>query len=112
MICPVKQDMRSDGTMDMTTPKPNWRVLVDAIADPAVVIDPFGTVIHLNPLLADFFPRARTGFSISLLSREPALLNAIQNARGGELYSAVQLHDRVPIERKLTAIITAIAVDE
>ncbi|MFT5511359.1 MAG: two-component system phosphate regulon sensor histidine kinase PhoR [Hyphomicrobiaceae bacterium] len=98
--------------MDNKTSDPNWRVIVDAIADPAAVIDQSGVVIHLNPLLADLFPRARVGYSVSLISREPALLKAIATARGGELRSIVQLHDRVPVERKLTAIITALGVDE
>ena len=40
---------------------PNWRVIVDAIADPAVVIDSIATVLHFNPLLIDVFPRARMG---------------------------------------------------
>lgn len=96
----------------MTSPQPNWRVIVDAIADPAVVIDQSGTVVHLNPRLADLFPRARAGYSIALLSREPALLEAIRTARGNEQRSVVQLHERVPIERKLTAIITALSVDD
>ena len=112
MFAPLKQDMQSDGTMDKIASEPNWRVIVDAIADPAVVIDQFGTVIHLNPSLVDCFPRARVGFSISLLSREPALLDAIRTARGNAQRSVVQLHNRVPIERKLTAIITALGVDE
>ncbi len=96
----------------MTSLEPNWRIIVDAIAEPAVVIDPLGTVVHLNALLVDLFPRARVGFSISLLSREPALLEAIQLAGGNERRTVVQLHDRVPIERKLTAMITALSVDE
>lgn len=96
----------------MTTREPNWRIVVDAIAEPAVVIDPFGTVIHLNPLLVDLFPRARAGYSISLLSREPALLEAIQVARGDEQRIIVQLHERVPVERKLTAMITALSVEQ
>lgn len=94
------------------TSDPNWRAVVDAISDPAAVIDHAGAVIHLNPQLADLFPRARIGYSVSLLSREPALLKAIQAARNGELCSVVQLHDRVPVERKLTAIITSMGVDE
>lgn len=98
--------------MDNKTSDPNWRVIFDAIADPAAVIDQSGVVIHLNPLLADLFPRARVGYSVSLISREPALLKAIATARGGELRNIVQLHDRVPVERKLTAIITALGVDE
>lgn len=98
--------------MNNTTSDPNWRVIVDALADPAVVIDYVGTVVHLNPLLVDLFPRARAGFPISLMSREPALLEALQEARGNDLPTVVQLHDRVPVERKVSAIITRLLVDE
>ncbi|MFY0610967.1 MAG: two-component sensor histidine kinase [Hyphomicrobiaceae bacterium] len=98
--------------MDDMNFNPNWRVIVDALADPAVVIDQAGTVIHLNPLVADLFPRVRAGFPVALLSREPALLDALQEAGRNELPMVVQLHDRVPIERKLSAIITALSVEE
>lgn len=91
---------------------PNWRTIVDAMADPTVVIDQVGTVLYLNPLLADLFPRARTGFSISLVSREPALLQLIQDMQMDAKRAVVQLHDRVPIIRKLTAIVTPLAVEE
>ena len=96
----------------MTASEPNWRIIVDAIADPAVVIDSIGTVIHLNSLLVDLFPRARIGHSISLLSREPAFLEAMQMARGNDQRLVVQLHDRVPVERKISAMFTALNLDE
>ena len=98
--------------MDNTTYDPNWRVIVDAIADPAVVIDHAGTVLHLNPSLVDLFQRARAGNPISLLSREPALLDALKEAGRDARPTVVQLHNRVPVERRLSAIITALSVDE
>lgn len=94
------------------TSEVQWRTVIDALPDPAVVIDRPGTVLHLNPALVDLFPRVRIGQSIALVSREPALLRAIQSANGADVRAIVQLHDRVPIDRRLTAIITGLSVDE
>lgn len=98
--------------MNQSTSEPNWRTIIDAFPDPSLIIDKPGTVLHLNPPLVDLFPRARIGQSIALVSREPALLQAIQSPRNAETRAVVQLHDRVPIIRKLTAIITGLSVDE
>jgi two-component system, OmpR family, phosphate regulon sensor histidine kinase PhoR len=91
---------------------PNWRVVVDAIADPALVVDRRGIVLHFNPLLIDIFPRARTGASITTLSRDPGLLQAVQNAAGNDGRTVVSLHDRVPVERRFSAILTALATED
>ena len=97
----------NDGRTD-----PNWRVIVDAIADPAVVIDSMATVLHFNPLLIDIYPRARTGSSITALSREPALLRAVQTATQSDGRTVVSLHERVPVERRFSAIITSLATED
>ncbi|MEO1650272.1 MAG: hypothetical protein AAFR60_04735, partial [Pseudomonadota bacterium] len=39
----------------------NWRTVIDAVSDPAFVIDANGDFAHLNPLFIDLFPRARLG---------------------------------------------------
>ena len=91
---------------------PNWRIIVDAMADPAVVLDGVGTVLHHNPLIADIFPRVRDGQPISLLSRGPELLEGIERARRKQQRIVVQLHDRVPVSRRLSAIITTLSIDE
>ncbi len=91
---------------------PNWRVIVDAIADPALVVDSGGIVLHFNPLVIDIFPRARTGGSITSLSRDPGLLRAVQNAPQNDRRTVVALHDRVPVERRFSAILTGLATEE
>lgn len=91
---------------------PNWRVIVDAIADPAVVIDSTATILHFNPLLIDVFPRARAGTSITALSRDPGFLRTVQNATESNGRAVVSLHDRVPVERRISAIITLLATED
>jgi two-component system, OmpR family, phosphate regulon sensor histidine kinase PhoR len=92
--------------------EPSWRVVVDALPDPAIMIDATGVILHHNPQLADLYPRARPGLSISAIIRIPELLQAIDQARDAEQPMVVQLHDRVPVTRRLSAIISAIATDE
>jgi two-component system, OmpR family, phosphate regulon sensor histidine kinase PhoR len=92
--------------------EPSWRVVVDAIADPAIVIDPRGTILHFNPQSADLYPRARPGFSITTIVRTPELLTAIEEVRSGKGPIVVQLHDRVPMTRRLSAICSAIVSED
>ena len=92
--------------------EPNWRAVLDAMADPALVLDGSGTVLHHNPLVADFYPRVRVGQDITLLSREPALLAAIDQARHSDERTVVHLHDRVPVTRRMSAFISRIGTDE
>lgn len=89
----------------------SWQAVIDALSDPAVALDATGLVVHHNPLVADLFPRVRTGQPISHLSRSPELLEAVDRARGAEGRIVVQLQDRVPFSRRVSAIITALAVD-
>jgi two-component system phosphate regulon sensor histidine kinase PhoR len=88
----------------------SWRAVIDAMADPALALDAAGVVVHHNPPVADLFPRVRKGQPISHLSRSPELLEAVDRARGAEGRIVVQLQDRVPIQRRVSAIITALGV--
>ncbi len=91
---------------------PSWRVILDAMSDPALVVDETGVVVHHNPLVADLYPRVRVGSPIALLSREPALLAAIDRARDVDQRIVVNLQDRVPVMRHMSAIISRLAIDE
>lgn len=92
--------------------EPSWRIIVDAMADPAIVVDAHGVIVHHNPLFSDLYPRARVGQTISAHIRVPELLQAIDSAMTLEQPTVVQLHDRVPVMRRLSAIVSALAVDE
>lgn len=92
--------------------EPNWRVIVDAMIDPAIVLDPNGAIVHHNPQVADLYPRARIGQSLSAHIRVPELMQAIDEAESLDHAQTVQLHDRVPVLRRLTAIVTGLSVEE
>ena len=88
-----------------------WKAVIDAMADPALALDASGIVVHHNPPVADLFPRVRTGQPISNLSRNPELLDGVERVGGVEERIVVQLQDRVPVQRRVAAIITALAAD-
>jgi two-component system phosphate regulon sensor histidine kinase PhoR len=88
----------------------SWRAVIDAMSDPAIALDEAGLVIHHNPLVADLFPRVRIGQPVTHLSRSPELLDAVDRARTTDDRIVVQLEDRVPVERRISAIITRLAL--
>ena len=90
----------------------SWHALLDAISDPALVIDGAGTVVYHNPPVVDLYPRVRIGNAITLLSREPDLLVAIDQARHSDERRVVNLHDRVPVTRRMSAIVSRIGDEE
>ncbi|MEO0810271.1 MAG: ATP-binding protein, partial [Pseudomonadota bacterium] len=92
--------------------EPDWRAILNAMADPALVLDDADTVIHHNPLVVDLYPRVRTGSSIGLLSREPHLLTAIDQVKVSDERLVIDLHDRVPITRRMSAFVSRIAARE
>lgn len=89
-----------------------WNVIVDAMSDPAVVLDDTGIVVHHNPQVVDLYPRVRIGSPVTMLSREPDLLSAIDSVRETNERFTVQLHDRVPVTRRMSAIVTRINVED
>jgi two-component system phosphate regulon sensor histidine kinase PhoR len=91
-------------------PERGWRAVVDAIFDPALVLDGFGNVIHHNASLPELFPRIQIGQPISRSSRSPELLEAIDRVRDKECI-LVDIEERVPVQRRVCAIVTALGGD-
>jgi two-component system phosphate regulon sensor histidine kinase PhoR len=97
---------------DLAPPRSDssWRAVIDAMSDPAIALDSAGVVIHHNPSVADLFPRVRAGQPVTHLSRSPVLLDAVDRARTTDERIVIQLEDRVPVERRISAIITRLAL--
>ncbi|MDX2257480.1 MAG: ATP-binding protein [Hyphomicrobiaceae bacterium] len=87
-----------------------WRHVVDAMADAALVLDANGTVVHANALVREMFAMAGTGQPISLVSRHPDFLAALDRVQATGERSSVGLRERVPVERQLSATIAALPV--
>lgn len=83
-----------------------WRSLLDALPDPALVLDAESYIVHYNPAVADLYPRVRIGLPLTRLTRNAALLSALDRAAPSDGPRIVQLEDRVPVRRSLSAIIT------
>jgi two-component system phosphate regulon sensor histidine kinase PhoR len=78
--------------------------MIEALADPAMVIDGFGNVLHTNAPLLTLFPRARLGLPYSLVNRSPELIEAVDGVMLGRPLS-VAIEERVPVRRKLLAMV-------
>ena len=89
-------------------PDTSWRAIVSAMPDPAMVLDRMGLIIHHNAAVADLFPRVRVGQPISSVSRSPELLAAVEKSRDADDITVVELQDRVPVQRRVSAILTTL----
>lgn len=89
-------------------PDTSWRAVVSAMPDPAMVLDRAGLIVHHNAAVADLFPRVRVGQPISSVSRSPELLAAVEKSRDADDVTVVELQDRVPVQRRVSAILTAL----
>ena len=88
-------------------PDTSWRAAINAMHDPALALDAMGMVVHHNAPVVDLFPRVRVGQPITNVSRSPELLAAIEELdRGADSFTVVELKDRVPVERRVSAIVT------
>ena len=89
--------------------EPDWRCIVDALADVALVLDHEDIVVHFNPSAVDLYPQLRAGVPLSQVSRSPDLHDGVERARDGEERVVVELLDRVPVERRLSAIVSRLS---
>lgn len=81
-----------------------WRAVVDALPEPAIALNEAGQVLHANRLADDqFATRKRRGAHLATIVRDPSLLNAVEETLSSREGRAVELHGRVPVERRLLA---------
>jgi two-component system phosphate regulon sensor histidine kinase PhoR len=78
-------------------------MMVDAVPEPAVALDGSGQILHANRLAEDLFGSRRRGGHIASMTRDPELLAAVDEALETRQSREVELHRRVPVERRLLA---------
>ena len=78
-----------------------WRAVVDAVPEPAIVLGDAGQVLHANRMAGDLFGIRRRGGHITTMVRDPELLAAVEQALATRQARVVELHARVPVERRL-----------
>ena len=85
-----------------------WRALIDALPEPAITLDEAGYVVHYNALIRDLFPNIRTRRPFTHVSRDPELMEGIDRTANAREPIVVDLYERVPLERRVSATITRI----
>jgi two-component system phosphate regulon sensor histidine kinase PhoR len=88
-------------TQDMQGPPVFSQVdLARAVADPLIVFDRNGVVIHANPAALSAFDPVTPGTMLQLRFRAPELQSVIEHAlNGSEIGEAVDYAERFPVER-------------
>jgi two-component system, OmpR family, phosphate regulon sensor histidine kinase PhoR len=78
-----------------------WRAVIEAIPVPIVVLDGAGQLMHANTMAAELFGTRRLAGHVASMSRAPELLDAVDQALANNEPRVVELHERVPVERRL-----------
>ena len=94
---PSRRDTGDDG---------GWRPLVDAMPDAVVALDHNFVVMHFNAMFEDLFPRVRVQQPLSHVSRNPELNEAVERAVSSAEPVVVDLFERVPVERRISATVS------
>jgi two-component system phosphate regulon sensor histidine kinase PhoR len=82
-----------------------WRMVIDAVPEPAVALDGNGRIVHANRLAEEQFGARRRGGHLASMSRAPELLAAVEDVLECRQARAVELQARVPVERRLLATV-------
>jgi two-component system phosphate regulon sensor histidine kinase PhoR len=85
-----------------------WRLVVDAMPEPAVALNGAARILHANRLAEEQFGAGRRGGHIASMSRDPGLLAAVEEALATRQSQSVELHGRVPVQRRLLATLAPI----
>jgi two-component system phosphate regulon sensor histidine kinase PhoR len=86
-----------------------WRAVVDAIPTAALALDGAGCVVHHNRLITELFPKIRIGQLMSQVTRNPDLIDAVDRALASDDRVDVELTERVPVERRISATVSRVA---
>lgn len=87
----------------------DWRVMLAAMPDAAVVLDYSGHVLEINAPFSELYPDVRSGQPLSRWLRNPDLLQAIEDAASGQP-EVVNLIHRLPVERRIAARVVRLGV--
>ncbi|MEW5965163.1 MAG: phosphate regulon sensor histidine kinase PhoR [Pseudomonadota bacterium] len=88
-----------------TAAEPIWRQMLDAIPDPALMLDEGNHVLAANAGAAALLA-VTAGRHIAHLHRSPELLGAVERARLEAVPQPFDVHVKVPIERHLSGMAT------
>lgn len=89
-----------------------WRMMVDAMPDAAVVLGSGSQVLHANAPFDELYPGVRVGQPLSRSLRQPELIEAIDRCGASAVPEVVMLHERLPVERRISARVVRLAQAE
>ena len=92
-------------------PAANWRTVLAALPDAAVLLNGNSVVLDFNGKAAELFSQLSVGIQISAASRNPDLLDGIGLIRDGGEQITVAMNERVPLERNLMATLSKVSTD-
>jgi two-component system, OmpR family, phosphate regulon sensor histidine kinase PhoR len=81
------------------------QALVDAMPDPAWVLDDARVVLSANAPARGIFPSLRPGIHVASAVRSPDVIEAVDRAFATGVVQNTALHERVPIERRLAVVV-------
>lgn len=82
------------------------KILIDALPDPAIVLDRAGTILLFNGKAGDLFESLKPGFHISRVLRNPQVLDALTEC-GSKLPTQTAIFsEKVPFERHMAATVS------
>jgi two-component system phosphate regulon sensor histidine kinase PhoR len=90
-------------------PSPRFRLALDSLPAPTILVDRRGMVIHANLAAPAMFPGLRAGFPVSAGLRDPDFLMALERLlRGSSREETLELIEPLPVERSFQIIIRQI----
>ncbi len=93
-------------------PKALWKALVQALPDAAVVLDKTTRILRYNQAALELFPSIQTGLLVSRVTRNPELIDAVDRASGQAEPIVVQIFERLPVERRISATVSKLIHDD
>jgi len=85
-----------------------WRLIVDAIPDPAIAIGANQLVLHHNRRSVELFPSVRLGLMFTSVSRHPSLLNTVAEVLVSRKSRTIQFVERVPTRRRISVTVSGL----
>jgi two-component system phosphate regulon sensor histidine kinase PhoR len=87
-----------------------WTGIIDALPDPTLVLNGTGTVLAISPAAAEIFSGNGIGRHLSLITRAPELLAAVEDALALKRVQVCRLDFKVPVERSLVGSVAPLNV--
>lgn len=105
--------MAARHTTEKTENKPvaPWCAIIDGMPDAAVALSSSGLVLHHNSSVAQIFPKVRTHQPLSYFNRHPDLISGVEKAWTANAPVVVYLQERIPVERRIMATISRLALN-